>query len=251
MWPFKTRDNSSKELKNASLEKKGDAGTPVIATKTNKKLKAASRKKKGDAGTPVIKKRYSFRMVMIIVSSLASIVGLSSLVYYLFSNVMSFGYAGVVLGAAGLAALRYYLQKVGDLSTTVIAFPGYDRNPKIAPNCFNLYHDIVVFEYWVPEEGVFEMMFPYECENDNKKYYVNISELKYREQGAQDALKPFILPDQQYYDPSVFAQRVLGLPAHRQIFRRKDKIQQVLKTMFLVIAIIIVWLLILTTIKPA
>ena len=79
------------------------------------------------------------------------------------------------------------------------------------------------------------------CVNLKKSFYVNI------EDAASKKLVPFVLPDQQYYDPNVFAQRVLGLPAHRKIFERKLKLMQKLKTALLVMAIGIVWLLILTT----
>ena len=79
------------------------------------------------------------------------------------------------------------------------------------------------------------------CVGLKGNYFVNIWD------EASKRLIPFVLPDQQYCDPIVFAQRVLGLPAHKKIFERKPKLLQRLKTALLVIAIGIVWLLILTT----
>ena len=93
-------------------------------------------------------------------------------------------------------------------------------------------------------ENVYEPQgFPMTCLNDKKKYYVNIQDPT----GKSKGLVPFVLPDQQYYDPGVFAERVLELPAHQKIFTRKPNLFQKIKTGLLVLAIGIVWLLILTT----
>ncbi len=103
-------------------------------------------------------------------------------------------------------------------------------------NSLNLYQDKVEFANVKDPQG-----FPYLCVNLNKRFYVNIWDT------GRDELVPFVLPDQQYCDPLVLGQRILGLPAHRKIFARKPKLIQKLKTVLLVTAIGIIWLLILTT----
>jgi hypothetical protein len=59
---------------------------------------------------------------------------------------------------------------------------------------------------------------PQRCRNDNKKYYVMMEQKDHPETTI-----PFVLPDQQYIDPELFAQRVIMLPRHRKLFTRKVK----------------------------
>jgi hypothetical protein len=55
------------------------------------------------------------------------------------------------------------------------------------------------------------------------------------------------LPDQQYFDPQLLASRVLELPAHRRIFRRKQTLLQQLSPMMAALGVVIMWIIIITT----
>jgi hypothetical protein len=64
-------------------------------------------------------------------------------------------------------------------------------------------------------------------------------------------LVPFTLPDQQYYDPRVFAERVLELPAHKRIFSRKPNVLQKISWVIGLVLIIVLWIVIISTTAPA
>ena len=78
---------------------------------------------------------------------------------------------------------------------------------------------------------------------DIKQYYVMIdmSDTK----GIR--FEPFILPDQKYYDPTVFAERVLELPAHRKIFTRREGMGQYIKTGLLIVAMLVLGIVMIAT----
>lgn len=179
-----------------------------------------------------VKKVYTPRFYMMMLSGVASVAGLGLLVLYYFILNIIMGVGGFVMVVAGIFAFRHYWQTPGGISVDHIGGKKSDDSA----NCLNIYRDRIVFEAMPKPEG-----FPMLCMDLKKSYYVNIEDM------SSGQLMPFILPDQQYYDPDVFAQRVLGLPAHRKIFERKLKLMQKLKTVLLVMAIGIVWLLILTT----
>lgn len=179
-----------------------------------------------------VKKTFTLRFYMMILSGTAVAFGLALFILYFSTLNIALGLPGIIMIVAGIFALRHYWTKEGNISVEHIGGTGKEESA----NSLNIYQDRVVFSEVYEPEG-----FPWQCGNDKKKYYVNI------EDPVSKKLEPFVLPDQQYYDPIVFAQRVLGLPAHRKIFERKPKLIQKLKTALLVVAIGIVWLLILTT----
>lgn len=183
------------------------------------------------ANLPVVKKTYSLRLLMLFVSGIMAVVGLAMFIVYFFTTDISIGAPSVFLMAGGFFIFRYYWSKSTDVVTEHIGVVN-----KAQVNSLCLYRDRIVFEDVAKPEG-----YPWECIDDHKKYYVNIWD------EAKKRLVPFALPDQQFYDPGVFAERVLALPAHRKIFKRKEKLFQKLKTALLVVAILIVWLLIITT----
>ncbi len=176
-----------------------------------------------------VKKTYTFKFYMLVLSAAVAIIGLALFVIYIFTYNMAVGSLGFLMIAAGAFAFRYYWQKESSISVEHIG--GVNRDTY---NSLNISDGRVEFANVYEPKG-----FPMTCLNDKKKYFVNIDLGK--------TLTPFVLPDQQYCDTIVFAQRVLGLPAHRKIFERKPKLLQKLKTAFLVMAIGIMWLLILTT----
>jgi hypothetical protein len=179
-----------------------------------------------------VKKTYTRRFYMMILSGIVAVAGLGLFILYFFTLNMALGLPGIVMAVGGAFAFNYFWKQEGEISVERIQGGTADTTA----NTLCIYPDKVIFEN-VYNPGGFPML----CENDKKKYFVNIWDM------VGKRLMPFILPDQQYYDPTVFAQRVLGLPAHRKIFERKPKLLQKLKTALLVIAIGIVWLLILTT----
>lgn len=193
--------------------------------------KAGEKKLEEDVNTPKVKKRYTLRLPMLILSGTAAIGGLALFVIYFFTANISIGAPSVFMMAGGFFAFKYYWSKSDDVVTEHIG-----EVSKVQVNSLCIYPDKVVFEDVHKPEG-----FPWECINDHKKYFVNIWDL------ATNRLVPFALPDQQYYDPVVFAERVLALPAHRKIFRKKEQLLQKIKTALLVVTILIVFFLILTT----
>ena len=178
-----------------------------------------------------VKKVYTFRFYMMILSAVVAAVGLGLFVIYFRTLNVVLGAPGIIMIAVGIFAFRYYWKKEGDIAIEHIGGKKED-----IVNSLNIYPEKIEFADVYEPKG-----FPLLCENLRKKFHVNIWD------EASKRLIPFILPDQQYCDTGVFAQRVLGLPAHRKIFERKPKLLQKLKTDLLVLAIGIVWLLILTT----
>jgi hypothetical protein len=179
-----------------------------------------------------IKRVYTLRFYMMVLSGIVSAVGLGLFVIYFLTLNIALGLPGIMMIAAGGFALKYYWNKEGDIAIESIG----DKKMEDIVNSLNIYPEQLEFANVYEPQG-----FPMLCENLKRKFYVNIWD------ETAKRLAPFVLPDQQYCDPIVFAQRVLGLPAHRKIFERKPKLLQKLKTALLVLAIGIVWLLILTT----
>jgi len=179
-----------------------------------------------------VKKVYTLRFYMMILSGVTAVVGLALFTLYFITLNIVLGLPGIIMIVAGMFALRHYWNSEGNIS---VEYLGGEKKPGVV-NSLNIYRDKIEFAEVYEPQG-----FPLTCINLKKKFHVNIWE------EASKKLVPFVLPDQQYCAPDVFAQRVLGLPAHRKIFERKPKLLQKLKTALLVIAIAIVWLLILTT----
>lgn len=187
---------------------------------------------------PVVTKKYTWRLKMLILAGGLMAAAVMLFVIYMATQNMVAGAPAVFMGFAGAILFKYYWSKSEENLVTEQMGPRLQDQV----NCMNIYPDRVVFENW-PANGNGEKPtgYPQECLNDHKKYWVNILDEE------TQVLIPFMLPDQQYYDPGVFAERVLELPAHRRIFRRKEKLGQHIKTALLVVVIIILWILILTT----
>jgi len=185
-----------------------------------------------EPGKVKVKKAFTSRFYMMLLSAGASLFGLGLFVLYFKTTNIIIGIPGVVMMVAGIFLFRHYWKKEDNITTDTIG----GKKVTTQFNSLIIRKDRIDFEDMAKPEG-----FPMQCLNDNKNYYVMIEGLN------TQALKPFILPDQQYIEPIEFAQRVLGLPAHRKIFERKPKLMQKLKTALLVVAIAIVWILIMTT----
>jgi len=134
----------------------------------------------------------------------------------------------------GCVMLKKWWGRIGETDRRVIII---DKPvSKEIVNSMNIYHDKIIFENIKKPEGQ-----PWKCKNDGKSYHVHIwdSELQ--------ALKEFSLPDQTYFDPQILATRVLELPAHRRIFRRKQTLLQQLSPMVAFGGVVIVWIMMITT----
>lgn len=144
--------------------------------------------------------------------------------------------AAIILMAVGSIFLKRNWSRVGyDESKVINVRQKIDNSPK---NCMNIYPDKIVFEN-MPDKSLEGQ--PWKCENDGRSYYVHI----WNEEDKR--LREFKLPDQAYMDPQVFAERPLELPAHRRIFRQKQTLLQQLSPIMVLGAIVIVWILIITT----
>jgi len=182
--------------------------------------------------TPKVKKVFTFLSVMPLISGSIAIIGLVMFITYCLTGIMAIGAPSIFMIIGGGILFKYYWGKAGK---AVVEHIGEIKKEQVNSMC--LYPNKILFENTTGKEAGF----PWQCLNDKKNYFV----LMWDE--TINRLIPFILPDKQYYDRSVFAERVLELPAHQRIFTRKPKLLQRLKTALLVLAIGIVWLLILTT----
>ena len=157
---------------------------------------------------------------------------------YLLSSQRFFCYTYISLIGGGAYLIQQYIGRRDETSEIIvlpkITVAGGVSQPSVVVsegqiNSLCLYPNRILFESIVNPQGQ-----PWKCLNDNKAYFVHIWDKE------KEILSPFILPDQRYYDPGVFATRVLELPAHRRIFRRKQTLLQQL-TPALVIAAIVVF----------
>ena len=121
----------------------------------------------------------------------------------------------------GLQGLPVYLVGFSQGAAEVINTERHIATKQV--NSLDIYEHECLFEQVENPLGQ-----PKRCKNDGKYYYVHIEEPK-----NDHALKPFELPDFQYYDPENFGQRVLTLPAHRQLFKRKVKMGQIISGVIL------------------
>jgi len=155
----------------------------------------------------------------------------------LFSRNNLIGIVSIMLLIGGIFAAKHFWEKRQDSGVLIL---GTQKIPKRQVNSMNLYPDKgIVFEDTTDIKGGQ----PWRCHNDGKMYFVNKWNAK------TNRLEPFILPDQQYRDPEVFAQKVLELPAHRRIFRRKETLLQQLSPAMMLLAIIVFWIVMITTLE--
>jgi len=166
--------------------------------------------------------------------------GIGLFIGYFITLNMLFGYVFI----APMLAAWWFYHKYKKSREEAVEEAIYSTKPVATGqvNSMNIYpadEGGVVFENTAKPEGQ-----PKICENDGKPYFVHIWDI------ATKRLRPFMLPDTQYYDPRVFAERVLELPAHRRIFQRKQTVMQKLKPAILFLLIIALWIANLT-IAPA
>ena len=165
------------------------------------------------------KKANRARWLLWIAGAASIIAGFLAFVLYLGNESLTFiGFAGLVgMGGGGYLVYRGFSQGAAEVINT-------ERHIATKQvNSLDIYEHECLFEQVENPLGQ-----PKRCKNDGKYYYVHIEEPK-----NDHALKPFELPDFQYYDPENFGQRVLTLPAHRQLFKRKVKMGQIVSGVIL------------------
>jgi len=142
--------------------------------------------------------------------------------------------SGLLMVVFGTIFLKKWWGSIGDDELRVIIT---DKG-KVPDNaiCLNIYPDKVVFGETPEPKGQ-----PWKCENDGKYYCIHIEDQETKK------LIEFKLPDQAYLDPQLLASRVLELPAHRRIFRRKQTLLQQLSPMMAALGVVIMWIIIITT----
>ena len=185
---------------------------------------------------PQVKKHISGKLVKLVACGLVGGAGIGCMVVYFFTSNMLLGYLGVFVAIAGGVGFYFSFKE----QTPLVAFH-IGKKTKKQVNSLTLYPDEIVFDDFYFKEDSNDGGFLWTCDNDGKQYYV------LWEDTVDKKIKPFILPDQQYCDPEVFAQRYLTLPCHRKILKRKEPLLTKLRPVFLIIGIVLVWLLIMTT----
>jgi len=141
---------------------------------------------------------------------------------------------GLLMVVFGAIFLKKWWGSIGDDESRVI-ITDKGKVPDRAI-CLNIYPDKVLFEETPDPKGQ-----PWKCENDGKYYCIHIEDQETK------GLIEFKLPDQAYLDPQLLATRVLELPAHRRIFRRKQTLLQQLSPMMAALGVVIMWIIIITT----
>lgn len=189
---------------------------------------------------PQMPKKPSNRGIFYLIVGIACFLVAVILIFLYFkTQQMIFGY--IIFPPVGLGLWFIHLFRVRKEEITEVVYSTMPI-PKEQVNSMNIYpaeKGGIKFEDMAKPEGQ-----PRVCVNDSKPYFVHIwDEDKKR-------LAPFNLPDQQYYDPRVFAERVLELPAHRKIFQRKQTLLQKLSPFILILVIFAEWLIIITTTSP-
>lgn len=188
----------------------------------------------------IVRKKFTKRTMLLALSALLMVFGFTGFVIYFFTQNMIIGAPAVLLFIPGIILFKYYWEKPDDVYVQTIG-----ETIDGTPNCLCMYNDGVRLEERRLEDKI--KGYPWEILNIHKFVSVLITPGDYRQGTPNERFKPFTLPDQQFCDPEVFGQRVLALPAHRRMFKRKEKIGQTIKTILLVVTIIILWVVILTT----
>lgn len=205
------------------IKAKTEIVTPVPATEAKSEL-------------PQVKKTFGKRAVMLGIFGTLALVGAVMLLFYVLGgNNLVFGFFAIPFLFVGGLGFYYYWNQTKDIQVRYVG-----DVPKGQVNSLCIYPDKIVFENIVNPTG-----FVWHWIDDGKPYYI------YQWNAATKLLEPFALPDQQYYDPEVYAQRVLTLPCHRKIFARKQDMVQKLKPVLAGLIGVGLWILILTTTTPS
>lgn len=174
------------------------------------------------------------RLMLLALSGAMVLIGVIMFIAYMLNpEIMVIGGAGVFVLGIGAVGVWYFWKGGGDLVKTSVS----SKKPKTGDaNSLILKGNVCKFENLYVKEGQELPGTERRCRNDNRFYHVLLDDSK----KEKPEYKAFELPDQQYYDPTVFAERVLDLPAHRKIFTRREGMGQYIKTGLLLVAMAIV-----------
>jgi len=180
------------------------------------------------------KNKTNLRKYRIILPVSAIILGVLLIVLFFTAKLSGILFVvAILLITVGGILLKRWWGTVGEDEDRVIIT---DKKVTKSANSLNIYPDKILFEMVDKPQGQ-----PWKCENDGKSYFIHI----WNEE--QEELIEFKLPDQAYLDPQLLATRVLELPAHRRIFRRKQTLLQQLSPMMAALGVVIMWIIIITT----
>jgi hypothetical protein len=187
--------------------------------------------KPAESYLPKVTKSYPRRTMMLGVCVIALAIGAGFAIIYFLTTNIALGFIGIPFLFGGGLGFYYYWSKSKDIQIRYIG-----DIPKDQVNALVVYRDKIVFENIANPSG-----FVWHWIDDGKPYYI------YWDNPVTKRLEPFNLPDQQYYDPQVFAERVLSLPCHRKIFQRRQDLMHKLRPFFAAIIAMGLWILIITT----
>lgn len=216
------------EKKRTRRKKRKRVVKPVIEQQA---VAIADEGKEEKKNLPKVKRSYGKRFWLIAAAGIMMLAGGIGVVSYVFTFNMIIGVPSAMLAFGGFLLGYHAWNRDEDIYTE--KHEGYTAEQV---NSLNIYRDRIRFETVENPEG-----YPLQCINDHKPYYVHIWD------EVQNKPIAFILPDQQYYDPGVFAERVIELPAHRRVCKRREKMGQHIRTALLVLTIVVLWFLIMTT----
>lgn len=180
---------------------------------------------------PKVTKSYPHRTMMLILSGAVLLVGAALAVIYVFTMNLALGFVGIPFLFAGGLGFYYYWSQSKDIQVKYVG-----DVPTGQVNALVIYQDGIKFQNVANPQG-----FVWYWIDDGKPYYL------YWDNPSTKKLEPYVLPDQQYYDPQVFAERVLTLPCHRKIFMRRSDLMQKLKPFIAALIGAALWILIITT----
>ena len=224
---MKSMDKSEGEAKPA--EAKAEVKAAPVAAKAKVETKPSGNGDKPEL--PKVTKTYPRRTMMLAICAIAIVFGAGMAIMYVFTTNMVQGFIGIPFLFGGGMGFYYYWSKSKDIQ---VKYQG--DVPKEQVNSLVIYPDAIKFENVANPKG-----FIWHWIDDGKPYYI------YWDNPATKKLDPFNLPDQQYYDPQVFAQKVLSLPCHRKIFQRRQDLIQKLKPFIAAVIGLALWILIITT----
>jgi hypothetical protein len=179
-------------------------------------------------------RKASKKLLFIAGSGVFALIGTIMLIAYIMNPAsMVVGGAGVFILGIGALGIWYFWKGSDDFVKTSVS----TKKPKTGDaNAMILREGVVRFDDIYVKEGEELPGREHRCRNDNRFYHVLLDDSKKEKPNYM----PFELPDQQYYSPQVFAERVIDLPAHRRLFTRREGMGQYIKTGLLLVGMAIV-----------
>lgn len=180
---------------------------------------------------PKVTKSYPRRTMMLAIFGSLVLVGAVFAFIYIFTVNLMLGFIAIPFLFGGGLGFYYYWGQSKDIQVRYVG-----DVPTEQVNSLVIRPDGITFENIYEPKG-----FIWHWIDDGKPYYV------YWDNPETNKLEPYVLPDQQYYDPQVFAEMVLTLPCHRKIFQRRQDLLKKLKPFIAALIGFALWILIITT----